>query len=236
MNNLIKKAIYFFLSIQEKVLTTRLDTSLKGSYSNKTSKTIISGSEHMTLTSETKKNIDLVKKNVEDLLKGHENNPYKLLDYVEAAGTKVLRLGLADKVLQTIGEEEGFITELRGFKALYLNLYTKSGFSFKSKPIFIIREGNNNIDPLFLIHHFYKWYAMKMNLPGFDYKSQQNFKKYLKNINHKDITTLSVKDILSLQEAINRDQEATTFCLELVQKTEGAKNVQKKMIDGGASI
>ncbi len=235
MNELIKKAIYFILSIQEKALTMRLDKSLKGSYKNKTSKTIIAGSEHMTLTSETEKNKDLVRKNVEDILKNCENNPFKLLEYVEAAGTNVLKLSLADKILQTIGEEEGFIPELYGLKALYLNLYTKSGFSFKSKPIFIIRNGNGTIDPLFLIHHFYKWYAMKMNLPGFDYKSQQNFKKYLKDIN-KDMTTLSLEDMLSLQEAINRDQEATNFCLELTQRTEGAKKVQKKMLDGGASI
>ena len=235
MNELIKKVIYFILSIQEKTLTMRLDKSLKGAYKNKTSKTIIAGSEHMTLTSETEKNKALVRKNVEDILKTCENNPYKLLEYVEAAGTKVLRLNLADKVLQTIGEEEGFISELQGLKALYLNLYTKSRLSFKSKPIFIIRDGNGTIDPLFLIHHFYKWYAMKMNLPGFDYKSQQNFKLYLKDTN-KDMSTLSLEDMLNLQEAINRDQEATDFCLELTQRTEGAKKVHKKMLDGGASI
>jgi len=236
MNELIRKVVYFILSIQEKALTMRLDKSLKGSYKNKTSKTIIAGSELMTLTSETEKNKELVRKNVEDILKNCENNPYKLLEYVEAAGTKVLKLTLADKVLQTIGEEEGFISELFGFKALYLNLYTKSGFSFKSKPIFIVRDGNGTIDPLFLIHHFYKWYAMKMNLPGFDFRAQQNFKKYLKDINNKDLATLSLNDMLSLQEAINRDQEATAFCLELTQRTEGAKKVQKKMLDGGANI
>ena len=59
MNELIRKVIYFILSIQEKALTMRLDKSLKGSYKNKTSKTIIAGSEHMTLTSETEKNKEL---------------------------------------------------------------------------------------------------------------------------------------------------------------------------------
>ena len=75
-----------------------------------------------------------------------------------------------------------------------------------------------------------------MGLPGFDYKSQQNFKKYLKNINDKDLTTLSLNDTLSLQEAVARDKEATDFCLEIARKTEGAKNVQKKMTNGGANI
>ena len=234
MNNLVKKIVYFILSLQEKSLTNRLDSSLKGSYSNKTSKTIISGTEHMTLTSETEKNKFLVKQNVEDILRNCENNPYKLLEYIEAAGTKVFKVDHADKILQTIGEEEGLICELKGLKALYLSLCLNLGFSFKTKPMFVMRRGT--IEPLYMIHHFYKWYSLRINLPGFDYKSQQNFKKYLKNINHKDITTLSVNDILELQEAIARDQEATRFCLEFAQRTEGAKKVQEKMTDGGANI
>ncbi|MBQ8168848.1 hypothetical protein IJZ97_05475 [bacterium] len=235
MNNLLKKIIYFILSVQEKSLTRKLNHSLKGSYSNKTSKTVFSGSEHMTLTLKTEKHKQLVKKNVEDILKTCENNPQKLLDYINTTDTKVYKINHADKLLQTIGEEEGLICELTGIKALYLNICTNSKISLKSKPMFVLREGQ--IDPLYMIHHFYKWYSLKMNLPGFDFKSQQNFKKYLKNPNDKDITTLSLNDILGLQEAIARDQEATTFCLEIAQKNEGARNVKRKMSeDGGANI
>ncbi len=234
MRSLIKKIVYFLLSIQEKTLTIRLDKSLRGSYSNKTSKTVLSGAEHLTLTSQTQKNIDLVRKNVEDILKNCETDPSKLLDYIEAAGTSVIKLNHADKILQAIGEEEGLICELRGLRALYLNLATNKGYSLKSQPMFVMREGI--IDKLFMIHHFYKWYSLKMDLPGFDYNSQQNFKKYLKNVDHKDLVKLSVDEVLSLQEAVKRDQEATRFCLDLVQETEGAQNVRKKMSDGGASV
>lgn len=208
--------------------------SLKGSYSNKTSKTIISSTEHMTLSSQTQKNIELVRKNVEDIIKACENNPYKLIEYIEAAGTKVYKLPHADKVLQTIGEEEGLICELKGLRALYLNLCTGAGFSLKTKPEFVMRDGQ--IEPLYMLHHFYKWYSLQMNLPGFDFKTQQNFKKYLKNPNDTSITALSVNDILNLQEAIARDKEATEFCLAVAKQTIGAKNVHNKMTDGGANI
>lgn len=234
MKNIIKKIIYACLSLQEKSLKFRLDKSLKGSYTNNTSKTILSGTEHVTFDAETKKNVDLVRKNIEDILKTCENNPDKLLDYIQATGTNVIKLNNADKILKLIGEEEGLICELKGFKALYINLHTQNGFSLSTKPMFLMRKGL--IDPLFMIHNFYRWYSLKMNLPGFDYKSQQNLKKYLKNPHHKDITKLSLDEVLQLQEAVARDKEATTFCLELVKNTEGAQKVKQKMQEGGASI
>ena len=234
MQNIIKKILYYFLSIQEKTLSLRLNKSLKTSYSNKTSKTILSSTEHMTLTLETEKNKELVRKNVEDIVKNCRNNPYKLLDYVIAAGTKVYKINNADKILSAIGENEGLICELKGIKALYLNLFTTSKFSLTFQPAFVMREGN--IEPLYMLHQFYKWYSLKLNLPGFDYKTQENFKKYLKNVNDKTLGNLSLEDTLALTEAVARDQEATDFALSFAQKTEGAKKVHKKMTEGGADI
>ena len=88
MEKFIRKILYYFLTIQEKTLTYRLNKSLKHTYGNKTSKTVLSPTEHMTLTLETEKNKELVKKNVEDIVKNCQNNPHKLLDYIIAAGTK----------------------------------------------------------------------------------------------------------------------------------------------------
>lgn len=234
MQNIIKKILYYFFSIQEKTLSLRLNKSLKTSYSNKTSKTILSSTEHMTLTLETEKNKELVRKNVEDIVKNCRNNPYKLLDYIIAAGTKVYKINNADKILSAIGENEGLICELKGIKALYLNLFTTSKFSLTFQPAFVMREGN--IEPLYMLHQFYKWYSLKLNLPGFDYKTQENFKKYLKNVNDKTLGNLSLEDTLALTEAVARDQEATDFALSFAQKTEGAKKVHKKMTEGGADI
>lgn len=234
MNNIIRKILYYFLSIQERALSYRLNKSLKHSYSNKTSKTILSSTEHMTLTLETEKNKEFARKNVEDIVKNTGNDPEKLIEYIKAAGTKVYKINNADKILNAIGEEEGLICELKGLKALYLNMLTNAGFSLKFEPAFVMREGT--IDPLYMLHHFYKWYSLRLNLPGFDYKAQQNFKKYLKNINSPDLSKLSMEDTLALTEAVARDREATEFALSFVRKTEGAKNVHKKMTEGGADI
>lgn len=234
MKNLLRKLLYYMLSIQERALYLRLDKSLKSSYKNKTSKTILSATEHMTLNSQTEKNKELVRKNVEDIVKNCGNNPDKLLEYINAAGTKVYRINNADKILKAIGEEEGLICELKGLKALYLNLFTDSKFSFKGRTVFVLNRGK--IEPLYILHQFYKWYSLKMNLPGFDYKAQQNFKKYLKNVNDKSLNRLSTEDTLALTEAVARDQEATDFALSFARKTEGAQNVRKKMSQGGADI
>ena len=139
----------------------------------------------MTLTLETEKNKELVRKNVEDIVKNCQNNPEKLIEYINAAGTKVYKLKNADKILRAIGEEEGLICELNGLKALYLNLFTGNRIAFSTKPVLIFNSGN--IDQYYMLHQFYKGYSLRMNLPGFDYKTQENFKKYLKNVNDKTL-------------------------------------------------
>ena len=234
MKKLLQKIIYQILSIQEKTLKYRLDKSLKNTYTTKTSKTILSATEHITLKTQTEKKKELVRKNILEILKNCKNNPQELLEYIKNSGTKVCRIANADKLLNTIGENEGFITELEGLKALYINLLTNSKLSLKSKPVFIMRNGN--IEPLLMIHNFYKWYSMKAGLAGFDYKSQEKFKKYIKNINA-DTSSLSTEDIINLQEAVDRDKEATAFCLEIAQQTKGAENVLNKIsTEGSAEI
>lgn len=231
---MFQKIIYFFLQMQEKALAKKLDRHLKSSSSNATSKTVLSTGVTMTLSSETEKNKELVKKNVSDIVKGCNNDPAKLLAYIESKGTKVIRLDNADKLLSVIKEEEGLVTELQGIEAFYINLITHSGFSFKSKPMFIMRNGN--IDPYYMAHQFYKWYALEMKLPGYDFVSQKLFKIYL-NSDEAILSNLNLDEMTGLKEAINRDQEATNFALEIAKAKEGSKNVLDKMKnDGGANI
>ncbi len=231
---MFQKIVYFFLQMQEKALTKKLDKHLKASSSNSTSKTVLSTGVTMTLKAETEKNKELVKKNVSDIVKGCNNEPAKLLAYIESKGTKVVKLNNADKLLAVIKEEEGLVTELKGIEAFYINLITHSGFSFKSKPMFIMRNGN--IDPYYMAHQFYKWYALEMNLPGFDFISQKLFKIYL-NTEEAILSNLNLDEMTGLKEAINRDQEATNFALEIAKAKEGSKNVLDKMKnDGGANI
>lgn len=232
--NIFQQIVYFLLEKQEKALSKKLSKHLKISSSNKTSKTIVSKDVTVTFNAETEKSKELVKKNVTDIIKSCNNDPAKLLAFVESKGTKVIKIDNADKVLSIIKEEEGLITELEGIEALYINIITNSGFSFKSKPMFIMRNGQ--IDPYYMAHQFYKWYALNMGLPGFDFMSQKIFKISL-NSNGAVFSNLNLDEMTGLKEAIARDQEATSFALELAKSKEGSKNVIDKIKnDGGANI
>ena len=219
--------------MQEKALRKKLSRHLKTSSKNSTSKTVLSSSVTMTLNSETEKNKELVRKNVEDIVKSCGANPEKLLDYVKTKGTKVVKLDNADKILNIIKEEEGLITSLEGLEALYINSVTGSGFSLKSKPMFVMRNGE--IDPYYMAHQFYKWYSLEMGLPGYDFMSQKIFKIYL-NSDGTMLSNLTLDEMTGLKEAINRDKEATDFALSLAKHKEGSKKVLEKMQDGGADI
>lgn len=231
--NILQKIVYYFLEKQEKALTKRLSRHLRTSSSNSTSKTVVSKGVTMTLNAETEKNKDLVLKNVSDIIKGCNSDISKLLAFIESKGTKVIRLENADKILSVIKEEEGLITPLEGIEALYINTVTHSGFSLKSKPMFIMRNGQ--IDPYYMAHQFYKWYALQMKLPGFDFMSQKIFKIYL-NSDGAILSNLTLDEMTGLKEAIARDQEATTFALDLAKQKEGSKKVLEKMQDGGANV
>lgn len=231
--NILQKIVYYFLEKQEKALTKRLSKHLRTSSSNSTSKTVVSKGVTMTLNAETERNKDLVLKNVSDIIKGCNSDISKLLAFIESKGTKVIRLENADKILSVIKEEEGLITPLEGIEALYINTVTHSGFSLKSKPMFVMRNGQ--IDPYYMAHQFYKWYALQMKLPGFDFMSQKIFKIYL-NSDGAILSNLTLDEMTGLKEAIARDQEATTFALDLAKQKEGSKKVLEKMQDGGANV
>lgn len=232
--NIIQKFIYFLLEKQEKALTKKLQKHLKSTSTNLTSKTVVSSSATMTLNAETQKNVELVRKNVEEIVNSCNNDPAKLLAYIESKGTKIYKIDNADKLLSAIKEEEGLITKLEGLKALYVNLITNSGFSFKTKPMFIMRNGA--VDKYYMAHQFYKWYALNMRLPGFDFMSQQLFKIYL-NSDGAILSNLTLDEMTGLKEAIARDREATDFALSLAKHKEGSKNVLEKIKNnGGANI
>ena len=139
--NILQKIIYSILELQEKRLRVRLDEHLKTSATNSTSKTVLSSNVTMTLNTQTEKNKELVKKNVEDIVKAANLDPEKLLAYIQSKGTKVCKIDNADKILALINEEEGLVCEQKGLEALYLNIMTNSGFSLISKPMFVMING-----------------------------------------------------------------------------------------------
>lgn len=232
--NIFQKILYVFLTVNEKSLKIRLDRHFRRNAQNSTTKIVISANAKLSLTSQTEQNAELVRQNIAAIINKYGLNPYELLKFIDAKDTKICRPAYADKFLKIIGEDEGFISELRGFQAFLLNIYTGNGFSFKTKPMFVMREGN--IEPHYFLHHFYKWYAMKYNLPGFDYKAQKLLKISMKNPNDKRLQNLNLDEMLSLKEAIARDNEASDFVIKLARHNDGSKQVLRKMQDGGANV
>ncbi len=211
-----------------------LEKLLKKSFGDDMSKTIISSTEIMTLNAKTLEVISTVQKNVADIIKTTNNNPQKLLDYIEAQGTKVFKIKNATKLLEKVNEHTGLITELHGIKALYINIITGQGTIFITKPLFIISD--KEIDYYMLLREFYLWYSLKMKLPGFDFKTQEKFKKYLKYSQNASFKKLSYEEMIKIKEAIARDKEANEFVMQVIREKDGGANVFGKMTTGGANI
>lgn len=235
MKNIFKEIKYFFLSQQEKNLQNKLKKTTRRSFTNKTSKTIFGTAANVTLNTETQKLVELVKTNVATIIKKVDCNPEELLNYVKAANTPVYKINNADKLLGFIQEEEGIIYEQEGITALYLSIITGQGIKFKTQPMFILRDGE--IDKYYMLHHFYRWYSIKSNLPGFEYSVQKKFKQFIVDNSDEMLKKFTMEDIVALKEAIARDQEATEFVLEYTKQVEGSKNVIDKIKNsGGANI
>lgn len=235
MSNIFKAIKYYFLSLREKHLQDKLKSTTQRSFLNSKTKHIMGNGAELTFSSETLKLIESVKTGVSDIVKKTNCDANELLNYVKAAKTKVYYVNNADKLLNLVKEEEGLIYEKRGFEALYLSLITGQGIKFETKPMFIMRKGN--IDKYYMLHNFYRWFSLKSGLGGFDYLTQQNLKKILFEDAEYIMKRLSMKDILSLKEAITRDNEATNFVLEYTKSIDGGKNVINKIKnDGGANI
>jgi hypothetical protein len=101
--------------------------------------------------------------------------------------------------------------------------------------MFIMRDGI--IDKFYMLHNFYRWYSLKSNLSGFEYKVQKLFKKFLLDNSQNFIKNLTMEDIISLKEAIARDNEASEFVLTYTKQIDGSKKVLNKIKnEGGANI
>ncbi len=235
MSDIFKSIKYFFLSLKEKSLQEKLKHTTKRSFTNKTSKTIFGSSVEVNINTQTQGIIAKVKEDVTTIINKVNCDPNELLNYIKAAKTPVYKLANADKLLAVIKEEEGLIYEQKGFAALYLSIITGRGIEFKTPPMFILRDGE--IDKYYMLHNFYRWFSLKSDLPGFEYDVQKKFKKFIVDESDNLLKSFSMEDIISLKEAIARDQEASEFVINYTKAQEGSKKVLDKIKnDGGANI
>lgn len=223
------------LYAKKRRLKKMLKTYTKTSAGNDLSKTILSDGASVTLNSKSKDLIEQTEINIKTIVEQSNCDSEKLLGYVKASGTKIYKVINAQKLLKNISEEEGFISEKKGFDALYLSFITMSGLKFKTEPMLVFSKSKP--EKYLVLYAFYKWYSMKSGLGGFDYEIQKKYNKYLKNITKANLKKLPLDEILGLQEAIARDSEATEFVLRYEKETDVSKKVSEKISkDGGASI
>jgi hypothetical protein len=222
--------INFLIEIQNKILN------------KKTSKRIstLGFGASLCFTSKLDKTKEKLEKDVCLILKKCNNNPKEIIKFIESKGTKVYRINHAEKMFKSISQEIGFIPEAFGIKAFLINFLvscnTNEDFKakFKTNAMFILDK--NSCDTFWFIQQFYKWYAMKLNLPGYNAKAQECFNSFMSNCSDAKIKALSVDEILDLKDAIARDIESINFVVELAKATVDSKSASAKITTGGAMI
>lgn len=227
---LFKSIIYKILSLQEKFLRYKLSKTIGVKNNSKKKRHYFNG-----FTVDLSTLADSEKQKLEEelnlILKKYNYNPEEILNYIQTQGTKVIYPENAAKILNPIGENEGFIYPARGSKALYLSLAILRKPSLKTPEMFILSKGQ--INKYYFIYHFYNWYAYKHNISGLDSESQELLRKFL--FESSDTKTLQLSDIYKLKDAIRQDKAAIEFVIKLCRNYEGTKQALKKMHENGSA-
>lgn len=222
--------INFLIELQNKILN------------NKTSKraNTLGFGATLCLNSKTEQKKEKLEKDVTEILKKCNNDPEKLIKFIESKGTKVYRFKFAKKIMDGISQEIGFVPKATGIKAFLINFVvscnTDETFTpkFRTDAMFVLDK--DECDAFWFIQQFYKWYGMKLNLPGYDAKSQESFNSLMYNNTDAKIKSLSIDEILDIKDAIARDSESINFVMELCKSTVSSKSASQKITSGGALI
>lgn len=229
---LLKSIIYKILSIQEMILRFQLSKTIGVKNLSKRKRHFANG-----CTLDLNSLADAEKNKLEEemmlILKTYNYEPKEILEYIQSQGTNVYFIDNADKILNPIGENEGFIYPAKGTKALYLTFSTDKKFSLKTNEMFILKKGE--INKYYFIYHFYNWYAFKHNIAGMDCESQELLKKYL--FEETNTKKLQLSEIYKLKDAIKQDKSSIEFVIKLCRNYEGTKSALEKLkSENGAKL
>ena len=211
--NLFQRVLYLVLLVKEKFLRILLAERIKSSYGNSTSKTVIGKAATLDINAMTLNNIEKVKNEMTELVNKSKFSSDVLLDYARDNGVKVVFIKDATKILNLLGEEQGFIAERRGFDGLAINLLVANGVSFRSKPVIILEKDNK--DFYYVLFSVYKLCGYLHKLPGYDFEAQKLFKTYAKFGDKADTSKLKIEELNALKQAVTRDNEASKFVIEI---------------------
>lgn len=227
---LLKSIIYGILSLQETVLRHRLSKTIGAKNRSKSKRHYGNGFVlDLNTMAETEK--QKLEEELTLILKRYDYNPEEILKYIENQGTKVYRVKDAAKILNPIGENEGFIYPEKHMKAIYILLSLGRPPALKTDEMFIISEGS--INKYYFIYHFYNWYAYKHGIAGMDRESQDLLKKFL--FTDTDTKTLQLSEIYQLKDAIREDKASIEFVVKLCRNYDGAKQALDKMKNEGSA-
>ena len=227
---MLKNIIYWFLSVQEKILKHRLSKTLGVKNTSKRKRHYTNG-----CTLDLNTMADIEKQKLEDeinlILKKYHYEPNDILNYIRSQGTKIYFVDNASKLLNPIGENEGFIYPSSGSLALYLSLGVEKKPRLKTDEMFVLSKGE--INKYYFIYHFYNWFAFKHGIAGMDANSQKLLKKYL----YSDVETkeLQLSEIYQLKDAIKQDKASIEFVIKLCRNYDGAKQALDKMKNNGSA-
>lgn len=228
---LLKNFIYGILSIQEKFLKYRLSKTIGVKNKSKRRRHFSDGCI-IDLNSLADIEKEKLESEITNILKSNEYNPDRVLEYIKKQGTTVIYSKDAKKILNPIGENEGFIYPAKGTKALYLSLAIFKKPKIKTDEMFVLSKGE--INKYYFIYQFYNWYAFKKGIDGMDSESQELLKKYL--FAPDNTNELQLADIYKLKDAIRQDKASIEFVIKLCKNYDGAKNALNKLQDGGAKL
>lgn len=225
----VKRISFTILSWQSNYLQDRL----KKKYGYSPNKSIKGCT--IELKDKEKVNLELLNKEVREILKKCKNEPVKILNFIEEHGTKVYIIKNAKKILNAINENTGLITERSGFNAFIINYLIDNGFKLKSKSVII--KDSEELSLYYIIHDLHRWCALKNKFPGFEERAQRLLLKINDKNEDKIIAKLSNDDMKKLSQAIARNVQSIDFIGQYTKENEGSKKALKKMqTDGGANI
>mgnify|MGYP007069841078 CR=1 FL=1 len=227
---LFKNAIYTILSLQERFLRYRLNKTI-GAKSNSKRKRHYFAGNMVDLSTLAEAERQRLEDELTLILKNYNFEPERILEYIKKQGTKVFYIENASKMLNPIGENEGFIYPSKGSRALYLALATEKAIKFKTDEMFVLSKGE--INKYYFIYHLYNWFAFKHGIAGMEPEAQELLKKYL--FETADTKELQLAEIYQLKDAIRQDKAAIEFVIKLCRNYDGAKQALDKMKNDGSA-
>ena len=238
INFLIKKITKRLIKSKFSSVSTKEKPMSK--FSGKTSKKFFTSKDSLSIDAKQIFIKEEINAEARSILKKAVNNPEILVNFIKSKGTGVIKSKYMKPVLFLLGEQEGFLPPMKGFKAFtlafLLNIISSAKLKtdFQTPALFALDDKPINI--YFLSHQFHLWLSYINELPGFDETTRKNFKNvWDSNVDSMEIGRLSIEEILSLKDAIARDIEAIKFVKEMTREFVGQKQSLEKIKQGGSA-